>query len=307
MKKLPIPENLMRSFNKIGFKLKKHSPEILMVAGAVGTVVSTVMACKATTKVSGIIEEAKEEIGKVHEIVEDERYADKYTEADSRKDLTIIYAQTGVKLVKLYAPSVVLGALSLGSMLASNNILRKRNVAIAAAYATVDKSFKDYRKRVVERFGEEIDKQLKYGVKAEEIEKTVIDENGEEKTVTETVETIEEPSEYARFFDEYSKEWQKDPEYNLMFLRSQERYANDMLKAKGYLFLNQVYESLGLEPTKAGQIIGWVYDPNDSTCQNHVDFGIYDYSERKRAFVNGHERSILLDFNVDGNIWDLMQ
>lgn len=309
MKKIKIPSNLVRSFNKIGFKFKKHSPEILMVAGVIGTVASAVMACKATTKLSTIVDDAKKDIEQVHTVMEDESYADKYTEKDGKKDLTILYAQTGLKIVKLYAPSVILGALSLGGILASNNILRKRNVALAAAYATIDNSFKDYRKRVVERFGSEVDKQLKYNIKAKEIEETVIDENGEEKKVTTTVDDIDRNicSDYARFFDEASPYWEKDSEYNLMFLRQQENYANDLLKAKGYLFLNDVYKMLGIEETKAGQIVGWIYDPEHPIGDNYVDFGIYDGTNKsKRAFVNGWERNILLDFNVDGNIWDLM-
>lgn len=309
MKKIAIPKNLSRTVNKIGFKFKKHSPEILVVAGVIGTVASAVMACRATTKVSGIIDNAKEEIEKVHTVMEDESYADKYSEEDSKKDLTIIYAQAGLKIAKLYAPSVILGILSLGGIVASNNILRKRNVALAAAYATIDNSFKDYRKRVVERFGEEVDKQLKYNIKAKQVEETVVDENGKEKKVKTTVDVVnpDEISDYAKFFDEASPYWEKNPEFNLMFLKSQEKYANDLLKAQGYLFLNDVYKSLGLEPTKAGQVVGWIYDPENPNGDNYVDFGIYDVSnERKRAFVNGYERNILLDFNVDGNIWESM-
>lgn len=309
MKKITIPKNLSRTVNKIGFKFKKHSPEILVVAGVIGTVASAVMACRATTKVSGIIDNAKEEIEKVHTVMEDESYADKYSEEDSKKDLTIIYAQTGLKIAKLYAPSVILGILSLGGIVASNNILRKRNVALAAAYATIDNSFKDYRKRVVERFGEEVDKQLKYNIKAKQVEETVVDENGKEKKVKTTVDVVnpDEISDYAKFFDEASPYWEKDPEFNLTFLKIQEKYANDLLKAQGYLFLNDVYKSLGLEPTKAGQVVGWIYDPDNPDVDNYVDFGIYDVSnERKRAFVNGYERNILLDFNVDGNIWESM-
>lgn len=309
MKKITIPKNLSRTVNKIGFKFKKHSPEILVVAGVIGTVASAVMACRATTKVSGIIDNTKEEIEKVHTVMEDESYAGKYSEEDSKKDLTIIYAQAGLKIAKLYAPSVILGILSLGGIVASNNILRKRNVALAAAYATIDNSFKDYRKRVVERFGEEVDKQLKYNIKAKQVEETVVDENGKEKKVKTTVDVVnpDEISDYAKFFDEASPYWEKNPEYNLMFLKSQEKYANNLLKAQGYLFLNDVYKSLGLEPTKAGQVVGWIYDPENPDIDNYVDFGIYDVSnERKRAFVNGYERNILLDFNVDGNIWESM-
>ena len=194
-------------------------------------------------------------------------------------------------------------------MLASHDIMKKRNVALSAAYLTVDKSFKEYKQRVVDRFGEEVEKEIRYGIKAEEIVETVVDEEGNETTVTETVKTMNPTlySDYARFFDEASPCWQNDPEYNLMFLRAQQQYANDLLRAKGRLFLNDVYEMLGIEKTKAGQIVGWVYDRENPNGDNFVDFGIYDMSkERVRAFVNGYETNILLDFNVDGNIWDLM-
>lgn len=302
---------LTRTFNKVGFSIKKHSPEILMAAGVVGVVASTVMACKATTKLSDILDETKDQVDKVHMVAEDEKYADQYSEEDAQKDLTIIYTQTGVKVAKLYAPAVLVGVASIGCMLYSHRILSKRNVALAAAYATVDKTFKKYRDDVVERFGEKVDKELRYGIKAKEVDTTVVDENGEEQTVTETVEVSDIPSnqysDYAKFFDCGNPYWEKDAEYNLMFLKRQEQYANDKLKANGYLFLNDVYESIGIPKTKAGQVVGWVYNENNPIGDNYVDFGIYDlHKEAARDFVNGYEKTILLDFNVDGNIWDLM-
>lgn len=309
MKKLEIMNNLSRTFNKVGFQFKKHSPEILVVAGVVGTVASAVMACKATTKISIIMEKTKEDVDKIHDCMGNESLAEEYSLEDGKKDLAIVYAQTGIKLVKLYAPAVLLGALSITSILASNNILRKRNVALAAAYATVDKGFKEYRSRVVERFGEEIDRELKYNIKAKKFEETVIDENGKEKKVKTAV-NIADPntySDYARFFDDGCTGWEKDSEYNLMFLRAQQQYANDLLKSRGHLFLNEVYDMLGIPRTKAGQVVGWVYDSEHSVGDNYVDFGIYDMNrEVVRNFVNGYERTILLDFNVDGNILDLM-
>lgn len=310
MKTSEIMKTVGGAFNKVSFQLKKHSPEILVVAGVVGTVVSAVMACKATTKISTIIDKTKEDVGTIHQCLEDESLAEEYTPDDSKKDLAIVYIQTGVKLAKLYAPSVILGALSITGILASNNILRKRNVALAAAYATVDQGFKDYRKRVVDRFGEQIDRELKYNIKAKKFETIEVDpETGKEKKVKETVD-IADPntySDYARFFDDGCTGWEKNSEYNLMFLRAEQNYANDRLKARGYLYLNEVYERLGIPGTKAGQIVGWVYNPDKPNGDNYVDFGIYDMArERSREFVNGYERVILLDFNVDGNILDLM-
>ena len=326
MKKFEFMTNVTRTFHKVGFQLKKHSPEIMLVAGVAGTVASAVMACKATTKVHEILEETKSEVTQVHEVLErdDLRYTDvkqedgalvrveKYTEEDSKKDLAIIYLRSGMKFAKLYGPSILLGAVSITSILASHNIMRKRNVALAAAYTAVDKSFKGYRSRVVERFGEELDKELRYNIKAKEIETTVVDENGEEKVVKEYIQAADDSnpnfySDYARCFDNGCTGWTKNSEMNLMFLRRQQDYANDRLKARGYLFLNEVYESLGIPRTKAGQVVGWVYDAKNPRGDNYVDFGIYNlYSEQARDFVNGYEYSIWLDFNVDGNILDLI-
>lgn len=295
--------NLTRGLSRLGLKLKKHSPEILMVTGTIGVVTSAVMACKATLKVNDILEETKQDVDKINGVLENEEYADKYSEEDSKRDLLIVYAQTGIKLAKLYAPSVILGTLSLGAMITSNNILRKRNVALAAAYTVLDKGFKDYRSNVIERFGEKIDKELKHNIKAKTFETVTVDENGKEKKTKEEVDICDEISDFARFFDEGSRYFTKDPEYNLMFLKNQERYANDKLKAKGYLFLNDVYRMLDIPETKAGQIVGWIYDEKCPNGDNYVDFGIYNTNrEKSRDFVNGYEKVILLDFNVDGNI-----
>ena len=300
---------LMNVYNGVKGKVEKHSPEILMGVGVAGVITTTVMACRATMKLDDILVEAAETREKIKEVAENPAYEDKYTEEDAKKDLVINYTQTAVKVAKLYAPAVAVGVISVGCLLGSHDILHKRNAALSAAYLTVDKSFKEYKQRVIDRVGEEVEKEIRYGIKAEEIIETVTDEEGNETTVSETVKTMNPTlySDYARFFDEASPCWQNDPEYNLMFLRAQQQYANDLLRAKGRLFLNDVYDMLGIEKTKAGQIVGWVYDRENPNGDNFVDFGIYDMSkERVRAFVNGYETNILLDFNVDGNIWDLM-
>ena len=304
-----LKEKMVKVYNKSEMKVRKYSPEILAGVGVVGVIASTVMACKATTKLSDILAESKEQLEQIKTVAVDPAYADKYTEDDAKKDTTITYVQTGVKVAKLYAPSVILCTSSLGCLLASNNILRKRNAALSAAYMTVDKSFKEYRRRVAERFGDEVEKEIRYNIKAKEIV-TVDEEGNEVKETVKVMEGADNPttySDYARFFDESCPAWQNDPEYNLTFLRAQQQYANDLLKAQGRLFLNDVYKMLGIDITKAGQVVGWVYDPDCPVGDNFVDFGIYDMSkERVRAFVNGYEPNILLDFNVDGNVLDLM-
>ncbi len=304
-----MKEKMMRLYNNSKNGIQKHSPEILAGVGVIGTVTSAVMACKATLKLNDILDDCKETRNKIKEVAENPKYENEYTPEDVKKDITINYTQTAVKIAKLYAPAVILGSASLGCLLASNDILRKRNAALSAAYMTVDKSFKEYRGRVAERFGEEVEKEIRYNIKAQEIETVVANEDGSETVVMEEAKVMDPNlySDYAKFFDEANPNWQNDPEYNLMFLKSQQQYANDLLKARGRLFLNEVYDMLGIDRTKAGQVVGWTYNPNNPTGDNFVDFGIYDMSkERVRAFVNGYETNILLDFNVDGNVWDLM-
>ena len=312
MKKAEIMNTLTRKFYRVGFKFKKHSPEILVGAGVVGVVASAVMACKATTKLDDVLAETKDTVDKIHDVTEHpEKIPEgkEYTVEDSKKDLTIVYTQAGVKLVKLYGPAVVLGTVSIAAIIGGHHILRKRNIALAAAYTAVDKGFKEYRGRVLERFGEEVDRELRYNIKAKEIEKTVTDANGKETVVKETVDVADPnlTSDYARFFDDGCTGWTKDPEFNIMFLKDQQRYANDLFKSKGHLFLNEVYDMLGIPRTQAGQVVGWIYDEKNPIGDNFIDFGIYDIAdERKRSFVNGYERTILLDFNVDGNILEMI-
>lgn len=311
MNKTEIISNMTRTFNRTGLKIKKYSPEILLTAGTVGVVVSGVMACKATLKVNEILDESKQQIDTIHSVAADPNMAEKYTAEDSKKDLAIVYTQTAVKMIKLYGPSVGLGVVSLGCMIGSNRILSKRNVALAAAYTAVDKSFKEYRGRVIERFGKQLDKELRYNIKAKEIEEVSKDENGHEVVKKEVVDVIEDDpntySPYSIVFDDGNEGWDPDPERTKFFLIQQQNWANERLKAKGHLFLNEVYDMLGARRTKAGAQVGWVYDEKNVVGDNYVDFGIFDTRRSKaRDFVNGYEKVIVLDFNVDGYILDLI-
>lgn len=299
---------IMKSVNGVAsktvMKLKKHSPEILVVAGIAGTVVSAVLACKATTKVAEILDETKGTLDTIHEGMETGAInGQEYTTEDGKKDTVVVYAQTGMKLAKLYAPAIILGTLSITSILASNNILRKRNVALGAAYAAIDKSFKEYRGRVIERFGEQVDTELKYGIKAKKFEEIEVDhETGKEKKVKKTV-MVADPnlqSDYAVYFDSKSRNYETNPDYNRMFLKAQQAFANDKLQTRGHLFLNEVLDDLDLPRTPAGQIVGWTKDGPDG----YVNFRIV---EVERETEDGrHEPALLLDFNVEGNIWEKM-
>lgn len=314
MNKLKITQTL----NKMKFKAMKNSPEILIYAGAVGVVASGILACRSTLKLAAILDKKKLTVDQIHEMRDAQ--TEDYTPDDAKKDLAIVYTSTALDIAKIYAPSVILGGISLACMIQSHNILNKRNAALAAAFTTATESFARYRKAVVDKYGERVDYELKHGIRSEKIEVEETDENGKTKKKKVTVDVMDEPSEYAKYFDESCTGWSKDPEYNLMFLKSQQQFANDKLRVKGFLFLNEVYVALGIPETKAGQIVGWVYDEENPMGDNYVDFGIHDIfvngyrnedtndtiSEERRDFVNGYRASILLDFNVDGNVWDNM-
>lgn len=321
--KTEIMNNLTRSMYRTAFKIKKYSPEILAVTGVTGIIVSGVMACRATTKLNPILEEKRKNIDLVLEAVEDgivmtedpvtkELVPIDYTPEDGKKDITIHTAKTGLKLIKLYAPSVVLGVFSIGCMLQSNNIMRQRNIALAAAYTAVDQGFKDYRGRVIERFGEALDRELKYGIKTQKVTETVTDEEtGKTKKVTKTINVVDPDtshSQYTFVFDETCAGWQRDAELNKFFLVQQERYLTERLEKKGHLFLNEALDALGIKRCRMGNIVGWIFDEKHPIGDNRVDFGLFNniHDEQKRLFVNGHEYSVWLDFNCDGDILRLM-
>lgn len=297
-----------------GLVLKKYSPEILTAAGVIGTVGSTVLACKATLKVEDILDEAKKKSNLINAVHDGEIEVDaEYTDKDYSKDLLVNRTQTAVKLIKLYGPAISLGALSIAAILGGQHILRKRNVAVMAAYKLCEESFNNYRSRVKDELGEEKDRQFYYGITEETVKEKVKSKDDKTRTVTKKVEKTPDHlcSQYARFFDEANPNWDKSPEQNMYFLKMVQNQMNDKLQARGHVFLNEVYDALGFERSEAGQFVGWIRNRDNTAMEasdGYIDFNIFDGKNyAKRAFVNGDERSILLDFNVDdGMIYDLI-
>ena len=306
----------MKKFNLKGFgkrgklALRAKSPEILMIVGVAGVIGATVGACRATRKLDAILDKHNEEIDKIKMYVDkldDDRMdsdGEHYSEKDERHDIFVTWRDTCVSVVKLYAIPVTVGILSIGCIFQSHRILRSRLMTMTTAYNATEKAFSEYRKRVAEKVGAEEEKRIRYGVKREEVEE--VQENGKKKKriVDIADHELSQYSPYARWFEEgATSRWERTPEYNKLFLVSQQEIANNTLRANGYLFLNDVYEQLGCAKTEAGQTVGWIYDEENPVGDNFVDFGLYDlYSRRSHDFVNGIEPSILLDFNVDGDI-----
>lgn len=304
--------NITKIATKTGIVLKKYSPEILMVAGVGSIVTGTVLACKATLKVEDIQKTHRQRRELIAEAAEDgyieapDGNTTEYSEDDKSHDLTITYVQTGMSYVKLYGPAVTFMLVGIGCVLGAHGIMRKRNVALLGLYKAAEETFSAYRKRVVADVGEDKDREYRFGDVFEDVEVITTDKKGNEIVKTEK-KPIKGYSQYARFFDETSTAWENNADYNKAFLIGQQNYANDMLRAKGVVFLNEVYDMLGMERTSAGQLVGWVNDDPEQG-DGYIDFGIFTKGEEPvvRHFVNGFEKSILLDFNVDGVVYDLL-
>jgi len=292
-----LPEAVGRTIARNTLHVQKASPEVLLGAGIVGLVGSTVLACRATLKVDQVLDEAKNKLELAKNLDHPE-----YSEKDRSRDISLIYFQTSVKTVKLYAPAIIVGGISIYMLTSSHRIMTRRNIALTAAYGALERGFSQYRARVVEKYGEEADRDLRYGAEVVEITDS---ETGKKKKVTRV--SNDDPSIYARFFDPVSPSWSKEPEYNLLFLKCQQNYANDLLRSRGHVFLNEVYDMLGIPRSKAGAVVGWILSPNGET-DNFVNFGVFDgKTDIARDFVNGLEGAILLDFNVDGIIYDRLE
>lgn len=290
--------NLSKVTSRALLQIKKYSPEILTVVGTVGVVASSVLAAKATLKLEAIVDQQNFEMQDLKEVkgmttASGNQVDEKYY----LKNKTEIYVRGTVQIVKLYGPSVTLGVASLACIVSAHGIMRRRNVALVAAYKAVESSFSKYRARVIGEFGEEKDRDFRSGISEEKVK-----EKSTGKTTTVAHVDPNGVSNYARFFDQLNDNWVKNAEYNMLFLKSQQNYANDLLHARGHVFLNDVYDMIGIERSSEGSVVGWVLDKDGD---NYVDFNIYNFADhQKRRFVNGDEQSILLDFNVNGVIWD---
>lgn len=282
---------------------QKHSPVLLLGVGIIGVGTTVVLACKATLKLDEVLGEAE----KIDSQISDAKALEtpEYTEEDARKDGIINRTKTAMKIARLYAPAIAVGCVTVGAFTGSHVILARRNAAITAAYVAVDKGFKQYRKNVIAELGQDKDREFRFGMVERELAVDT-DEGVAVKTVKsvdgDALKKGDTASIYGRFFDEYNQNWEKSRGKNAMFLRSQQQYANDLLNARGHVFLNEIYDMLGMERSKAGALVGWVKGNGDG----YVDFGILDDLYMGQKFVNGDEPSIFLDFNVDGPIYDLI-
>lgn len=309
MKKTELATKAGQILVKTKLGIKKHSPEILVVTGIGTGIVAAIIACKQTIKANDIVAGAQKSLQNIEDVKELAANNEvEYTEENEQEDRKTIGMQVAVGMVKTYALPVGLGILSITCILAGHHILKKRNVALAATYSALSTDFMNYRKRVVDKYGKDVDFMLKNGLEKQIVANQVVDpETGEVKETKEEVLTYEgdKLSQYARVFDEVgSTQWTPSADHNRAFLLMEQNYFNERIRTRGYIFLNEVYERLGFRPTKAGSVVGWVYQNAD---YEGIDFGIFTAHTQKAAeFLEGTEPSIILDFNVQGDILSLV-
>lgn len=294
-----IPAALTRMAGTQSLTVQKNAPTLLFAAGVIGSIGSTVLACRATLRVEDVIDEANKNLDLINGIDEREpEVAKSYSEQDRQHDTMLVYGRATVEIVKLYAPAVILGGFSIAALTKSHNMLNDRVAALSAAYTALAAGYEKYRAKVIEKYGEEQDREFR------QARAVVPLEAPDGKTIDQTVVASDGTSPYAKFFDQTSPNWSKEAEYNYAFLLNQQNWANDKLRMQGHLFLNEVYDSLGIPRTRQGSVVGWSFSGEGD---NYVDFGIFDGDRNTRAFVNGLEGSVLLDFNVDGVILDFVE
>lgn len=307
---MDILEKISDATSDITATLYEHAPEIGIGFGTVILFGAGIWACKQTLKLPETMEKAKTNIAEVKETIPVEN------KQEYNKAITKAYTHAAFDILKLYSGPIVTAGLGVTCIAAGTNEYYIRNTALTAEVTSLEAMFTRYRNNVKERYGEQADQELRYGLKRETVtEKVVDEETGKKKTVKKDVLVMPDGnrfdnfSEYGRIWEDSNHNDSSSREYNLFFLHQCEENANRLLKKKGYLFLNEVYEMLGFPPTEAGQRVGWIYDKKhrvtgeDYENDNYVDFGITTVNRPVyEEYINGFQPYILLDFNVDGDI-----
>ena len=272
------------AIGKAVLTVRRHLPIICLWVGAASEVGAVVATGVQTSKLEPVLDAHKERM----DILKNQELDEKAKRVQTAKE----YAKTTGQMAKLYALPAALEGLSMACRFGGNHCLNKRYTTAVGAYMGVSEAFKAYRDRVVKKEGKDADAEYLGGTTET---RTVTNEQGEteEKKVVLMNDNL---SIYARMFDAGNENWSRNAEMNLAFLRSQQITANNMLHNRGFLFLNEVYDLLGIPRSEVGQYVGWVEGMGD----DFVDFGIYN-AQNKNA-TDCFEPAFWLDFNVDGDI-----
>lgn len=276
-----ISPAIQRTFSRSVLQLQKYSPQILTGIGIAGLVTAGVIAAKNTLKLEETLETANTRIEEVKEAVE--------VNVATQKDVNRIVIRNAVDLAKLYIFPVTLGGASIVAILVGHRILHQRNLAIVAAYKGLEQFIADYRKRVIEDQGEDADRKYAFGI--QDVEETIDGKKVKRKELSD-----DDRSGYVYVFEPGNDNWAGRRIDNIFFLEKFQNIFNDILKARKHVFLNDVLRALGFEDSAQGAVTGWTYDKGAG--DDYISFNI--------KTLDDHNGPILLEFNVDGMILDLI-
>lgn len=304
-------------FNRVGFWTKQKSPELLVAGSIVAAAGSIILAIKATPKAEQLLKITNNDILVIKEKMNDDNLLanDQYSISTGRKELTKVYAKTSFELGKLYGPTIIGFGLTVGGILGSHKIMKGRQVALAAAYTTLENGYRSYRERVAAKVGSNVENDIFRNVYGEKKDVIEIDKDGNEVTKNKTVKGphVNIDSDFAIIYDRSAKDWLRDTNMVLNTLAMKERYLNQRLVYTGSLFLHEVYEDLGIDinslgekKAQASRVLGWIYDPSDETRDSYISFGLFDRMGNKNEYamnaLRKNEQELFLEFNVDGDI-----
>jgi hypothetical protein len=300
-------------------KVKFRSPELLIGAGVVGLVGAAVVAVRRGVRWHSA---AKAEIVHDLETIKKAEGSPQYTREDKVQDYARVIGKGVWSFTQIYGPSVAAGVASVVSILAGTGVLKGRLAAMTSAAATAQAALERYRSRVREKLGEDADYEFAYEVSAKKGKIKHEDGTKESLVTYHLVPSSGEwmaASPYSRLWDENAMEWCANRDIQFLTLRSLENHFNQELNARGVVFLNDVYKALGLPMSKDAALVGWIKDyekpkmaklaaelgrvPGDGV----ISFGVFENeSPSARAYLAGDDNRVVLDFNVDGVIYDLI-
>lgn len=297
--------------------IRESAPIISIIVGVTTVIASGIVAAVSTRKIDDILDDHKIELSTIKKLKETK----KITEKEASKQTGMCYMHTFGRMALNYAPAIgmaVLGTslIGYGYTLEHQRLVSTRDqlAATTATLSGVVADFNAYRQRTRERFGEEVDNELMYGYSKSKEEVIEIDEKGKEKKVKKEVTHVGNVGEpgygiYAKWYNQDScNSWVNDPEMNLDYILQVENVLNKKLLVEGVLCVNDVYEELGMKDefdqplkTKAGQVMGWINDPNQL---HQIVLGVHE--PVNADFLNKKTPNCLICPIPEGNVWELL-
>lgn len=322
---MSLKDTVIKYFYKGTMWASEHSAEICTGVAVVTSVSAVAMTVKATKDVLpdlemhknniNLIKEHKEETTYLHdELVDKEtmkietvQYEGEDAERWYKKDLTKEYGKVALTVVKHYAIPVALEITAVATIISSNKISRRKNAALATSLTAVQAMYDKYRQNVIEAVGEEKERDIRLGLHKDKATVETEGEDGKTKKTKEDVKVMDEDKcvgEFARIFDEASSLWNKSKGVNRDVLYIKQCYWNEQLIRRGYVFVNEIFEDLDVPCCELGQYYGWIYNENDETRHNYINFNITEKTVASRAFLQGYNPSVLIELEPDGYIAD---